>query len=147
MATRIQNHRKYPLRNLDIDIKWVIDSSICGCVYGEKKEYTIWVSLSNDVLDIKNTIAHELAHIHAYQYFRKTKGDKVFYSHSQLHKDLEKYYETKWVAEVEKLYDSLEHAEIDITVCDVLELQKVIHRYAKNRKPKFDKPKVEMEVA
>jgi hypothetical protein len=147
MATKIQNHRKYPLRNLDISVKWIIDSSICGCVYGENNDYTIWVSLSTDVNDIKNTIAHELAHIHAYRYFRKTKGDKVFYSHGKLHKDLEKYYEIRWIDEVEKLYDALEHAEIDVTVCDAAELQKVIHRYAKNKKPTFEKPQVELEPA
>lgn len=138
MAHRIPNHRKYPLRNVDIEIKWIIDSTLCGCVYGEKGEYTIWVSLSNDVADIKNTIAHELAHIHAYVYFRKNRGDKVFYSHGQLHKDLEKYYETRWIGEVEKLYAKLEHAEFDFTVCSDAELQDIVRRYAKNKKPKFE---------
>lgn len=138
MADRIPNHRKFPLRNIDIDIKWIIDSSLCGCVYGEKREYTIWVSLSNDITDIKNTIAHELAHIHAYVYFRKKRGDKVFYSHGQLHKDLERYYETRWIDEVNKLYAKLEHAEVDVTLCDEKELQKIIDRYTKNKKPKFE---------
>ena len=138
MTHRIPNHRKYPLRNVDIEIKWIIDSTLCGCVYGEKGEYTIWVSLSNDVADIKNTIAHELAHIHAYVYFRKKRGDKVFYSHGQLHRDLEKYYETRWIDEVEKLYAKLEHAEFDFTVCSDAELQDIVKRYAKNKKPKFE---------
>ena len=138
MTHRIPNHRKYPLRNVDIEIKWIIDSTLCGCVYGEKGEYTIWVSLSNDIVDIKNTIAHELAHIHAYVYFRKKRGDKVFYSHGQLHRDLEKYYETRWIDEVEKLYAKLEHAEFDFTVCSDAELQDIVKRYAKNKKPKFE---------
>ena len=130
MHLRISNHRKYPLRNIHIDIKWVIDSSIAGCVNGDKCHYTIWIHLSNDVEDIKDTIVHELAHIHAYEYFRKIKGDKIFYSHAKIHRDLMEYYNKNWGDEVEKLYESLQFADIDIAACNEMELQDVVKKYA-----------------
>ncbi len=130
MPVRIPKHRKYPLRNIHIDIKWVIDSSIAGCVNGEKGRYTIWVHLSNDVEDIRDTIIHELAHIHAYEYFRKVLGDKVFYSHAQLHRDLMAHYAEKWSDEVDMLYEALQFADVDIVACDEMELQDIVRKYA-----------------
>ena len=130
MADRIPKHRKYPLRNIYVDVKWVIDSSICGCVNGEKGHYTIWIHLSNDVEDIKDTIIHELAHIHAYEYFRKKKGDRIFYSHGQLHRDLMAYYSEAWADEVETLYNKLQTADIDIVASNEFELQDIVKKYA-----------------
>lgn len=138
MSDRIANHRKFPLRNLDISVRWIVDSSLCGCVYGERGEYTIWISVSDDEVEIKNTIAHELAHIHAYVYFRKTRGDKVFFSHGKLHKDIEKYYEENWSKEIDRLYAELEHAEVDVAYCSVSEVQAIINEAIKHKKPKFE---------
>lgn len=127
---KIKKFRKYPLRNLNINIKWIIDSSLHGCVDGEGNDWTICISLSNDGNIIRDTIAHELAHIHAYVYYRKEKGENIFYSHGKLHRDLEAYYEERWYEEIEDLFEDLQIAEVDIHRCDEHALKDIVEKYA-----------------
>jgi len=104
-------------------MSWVIDSSIHGATYGEKRDWDIWITTEDDdPATIKHTIAHELAHIHAYRFYRKTKGEKIFYSHGKLHKELEAYYLAEWPKEINKLYTKLKRAKLDVFTSNEAEL-------------------------
>ncbi len=108
---------------------WTIDSSIHGAVYGEKAVYEMWISTDDGKPDvIKGTIAHELAHIHAKEFYTKSKGKKVFYSHGKLHKKLEQYYLDNWSEEINKLYARLRRAKLDVFACDEVELKSLVNK-------------------
>jgi len=111
-------------------MKWVVDKSIYGKVWGENKKYKMWIELYNRETEvILNTIAHELAHIHAYEYHRKEKGDNIFYSHGALHKQLEKYYVEYWYDEIRVLYNKLWKAKLDFKESDAKSLASAVASY------------------
>lgn len=122
-------YRKYPLREVRINMNWIIDSGLHGCVYGERRSYEMWISVNDDVDVIKSTIAHELAHIHLKRFYTKTKGPRIFYSHGKLFKEVEQYYMNNWGKEINKLYRQLMKSTIDVYQCNKNELLEMVQKH------------------